>query len=159
MLTTTHGAKKPQVGAGDGPNSLRQAIVVNADLLENLLATGVLALEGPYAGGRLVYGEDMFENGWTFTPSDPPHFYKHLGHIYLSGRASRSSPSASTIFTLPEGYRPNADSLQLVSAANATSLTPTTQLLLRIRTTGAVSVVGGADGVRFDGVFFRAATT
>jgi len=49
-------------------------------------------------------GEPAFQNGWLSSGSEL-YFYKDRGRVYIGG-GIRNGTANSTIFTLPEGYRP-----------------------------------------------------
>jgi hypothetical protein len=71
-----------------------------------------------------VAGQPAFENGWANYGGgeQPVGFYRSGSRVYLQGAASNtSSPSATSIFTLPTGYRPGGNE-QFVVMTGATDV-------------------------------------
>ena len=60
---------------------------------------------------RLVIGENWqfvtFKNSWTDYAGDVGRYYKDaIGTVHLRARVANGAAIPSTVFTLPEGYRP-----------------------------------------------------
>lgn len=83
---------------------------------------------------------DQNNNGFTS--------FRHWGNLVeLRGFAHRSSGSGTTVYTLPEGYRPR--NLLITPGAGAlAAYNP-----IQITQTGLVQSLGGGDAI-FDGIFF-----
>ena len=84
-------------------------------------------------------GQPAFENSWSNYGSGEADaaFYKHIDQVYIKGSVTGGS-SATTIFTLPEGYRP----AELIRFAVADSTSSRGNV--SINTSGEVRVNGSS---------------
>ena len=122
-----------------------------------MTAAGIAAM---FAGEPWHYvgeaGEPAFENGWENVPGDTNLAFRirEPGVVDLHGAVQSGTPGAA-IFTLPEGYRPTADTA--VTALWALSdLSPVTPSTWPFATVTSAGVVSTADAVAaaFSGQFF-----
>lgn len=96
-------------------------------------------------------------NGSNYSSAYNVAYYKSNGNVYLRG-AIQTYTKATTLFTLPSGYRP----IQTVYL-NAVQWSSTTSLgvvLLQVNTSGTVQVTSSASTLSqlsFDGLWFSAA--
>ena len=101
-------------------------------------------------------GEPAFENGWENVPGDTNLAFRirETGVVDLHGAVQSGTPG-STIFTLPEGYRPTADTgvTALWALTDLTPLTPSALPFATVTTAGAVSTAD-AIAAAFGGQFF-----
>jgi hypothetical protein len=97
-------------------------------------------------------GEPAFAYNWT---NDAPaseqtagFFKDQAGVVHLKGVITGGT--AGTLFTLPPGYRPPKDTIEMVLRLGGPSM-------LVVRPDGNVDVAGGSDFVALDGVTFSVA--
>lgn len=95
-----------------------------------------------------------FIAGWA-TFSDQLQYRKDpLGYVHLQGNAARSSGSSSTLFVLPQGYRPSQRLYFGLSTLSGASYVASR---VDVDTDGRVLVAsGGTDFVMLDGITFYA---
>lgn len=93
-------------------------------------------------------------NGTNYSTAYNVAYYKSNGNVYLRG-ALQTYTKATTLFTLPSGYRP-AQTVYL-NAIQWSSTTSLGAVLLQINTTGTVQVTSSASTLAqlsFDGLWF-----
>ena len=83
--------------------------------------------------------EPPFENSWSNFGSgwDTAAFYKTIDRVYIKGLVAGGTLN-TTVFTLPEGYRPSASQM-LIGEENLY-----THVRIKIGTDGTVTTNGGA---------------
>lgn len=117
-------------------------------------SVGVDPVEGSHIVGGA--GEPAFQSGYSNYGGggySTAQFYKDRGRVYLRGTisnaASNANSSATPIFILPVGYRPNEIIGVVMNANNAFGL-------LRVLPTGEVFIaVGNTSFASIDGISFR----
>ena len=136
---------------GIGTEAPQAKLEVNGDLV----VTGTIS--GTVKGGESAENEDWqtpeLQNNWVYYGStyNPAGYYKDSqGIVHLRGLV-KDGEIKKTIFTLPEGYRPQYRELQIVcTAENATGR-------VDILTNGEVFVYAGAQTwLSLDSISFRA---
>jgi hypothetical protein len=114
-------------------------------------------VKGPTEAARLVGtpGNPGFESSFANNSITPPvGFYKdQFGVVHLQGGVNPPN-SASTMFTLPPGYRPaTGNPLRFAVEGDANTLTP-----IEVRSDGAVAALNSENTLTLlEGVTFRAA--
>lgn len=113
--------------------SVRNPIILRTGVVDNY--------DSPtYEGWHIVGdpGEPAFQNGWTGNATYKPAFRKDaVGNVHVRGVVNPGS-SSTTVFTLPDGYRPNGiPAVTMLADANPSS----TVAKLDFFDTGAVRVI------------------
>ena len=103
-------------------------------------------------------GEVSFEAGWNSAQSAPAYWKDPFGTVHLQGHAGRSSGTNTTIFILPDGFRPAEEGFFEVYTAADDHTTS-----VEVSPDGSVELFIGGPGdenfVALDGISFRAAGT
>jgi hypothetical protein len=104
-------------------------------------------------------GQPQFNTGWAIgSEEQTPGYWKDpFGTVYLQGQAGRASGVESTIFTLPPGFRPTANSYFATYPAGGTG-----DVSIAVLEDGEVQLFNLSDPLDVDfvglgGVVFRAA--
>lgn len=124
--------------------------------LKRELGVGVAPVKGPQIKGQIVPEEAIapaFTNSWVNYGgafATAAYLRDRQGFVHLRGTV-KSGTAASSIFTLPAGYRPAADRLFPIAAALAVHY-------VTVASTGTVTPSAGAGNaiVALDGIVFRA---
>lgn len=121
-----------------------------------LLPSTILALINELAPGPAKTAA-AFAAGWgNFgSPHETVGYYRHLGRTYLQGLGARTgaTASATTVFTLPAGYRPSGELVFGTISSGG-------QADVRVNAAGNVIVQSSATTgwfVSFSGISFRVA--
>lgn len=151
---TVRGVDVTEASLDQVPSAARADEAANADALGGASASRYARRS--IEPVRLVGtpGNPDFQNDWkNYGPGYPPAgFYKDgFGIVHLTGLLDPPN-SASTVFTLPEGYRPPADHT-VFGVFGDGQMTP-----LEVRLDGSVQVDARNMLVSLDGVTFRAGT-
>lgn len=96
-------------------------------ILGDIVIPGGVAQDAHHYVGQIDYGEPAFQNNWENFGTDASYTYDDVkfykdpdGFVHLSGIVKNTSGSAynTTIFTLPDGYRPDYSHRTPVVAAS-----------------------------------------
>jgi hypothetical protein len=107
--------------------------------------------------GNPPWVSPTLSNGVNYSASYNVGYYKSNGNVYLRG-VIQTYTKATTLFTLPSGYRP-AQTIYL-NAVQWSSTTSINNVLLQVNTTGTVQVTSSASTlaqVSLDGLSFSIA--
>lgn len=115
----------------------------NSDVRDNRLYLG---------DGRVLdfWRTPTLQNGWTsYSASYPIRYIKNDGIVHIQGLA-KPGTDATTVFTLPLGYRPGTGQKHFVGLANGTMCE------IRVHPTGEVNIQASNIWNSLDGVSFLA---
>jgi hypothetical protein len=131
---TANGGKRFYLSTSD-------PIVLNA----TALTFTELVVPAPEAPAALSYG-----TGWgTAASEDAVRYYKDRGRVWLSGAASRSSGTGTTIGTLPAGYRPTTTNGAVLVVPIFGGVSTIVISTAGVITASSPTVVNYLDGVSF----------
>ena len=105
-------------------------------------------------------GEPAFENSWVnydTTTWPAAGFYKAGGRVWLQGMVNRgaSALTLSTVFTLPDGYRPAKRSLLTATATGALARVDVYSDGQVQLVSGTVGTGGSSSYLSLEGISFR----